>query len=104
MEAIFRDGSRQYKVEEGSTVDVDYRDLEPGSSIEFPEVLYVSGSGDAPRFGTPVVDGARVIGKVVGTVKGKKLIITHFRRRKNSRRRVGHRQRYTQVEIKKIEA
>jgi large subunit ribosomal protein L21 len=103
MEAIFRDGGRQYKVEQGATVDVDYRDLEPGSSIEFPEVLYVSEAGGPPRIGTPLLEGARVVGEVVGKVKGKKLTVMHFRRRKNSRRRIGHRQVYTQVRIDKIE-
>lgn len=104
MEAIFRDGSRQYKVEEGARVDVDYRDLAPGSAIEFQEVLYVKPDDGSPKIGTPLVEGARVTGKVVREVKGKKLIVMHFRRRKNSKSRTGHRQKYTQVEIERIEA
>jgi large subunit ribosomal protein L21 len=103
MEAIFRDGGRQYKVKEGARVEVDYRELEPGASLEFPEVLYVGQEGAAPRFGTPLVDGARVVARVLGKVKGKKLVVMSFRRRKNSRRRVGHRQVFTAVEIQKIE-
>ena len=104
MEAVFRDGGRQYTVREGATLDLDYRDLEPGSTVEFDEVLYVDKGAGAPEIGTPLVDGAKVLGKVVDQVKGKKLIIMHFRRRKNSRRRVGHRQKYTRVAIQKIEA
>jgi len=105
MEAIFRSDGRQYKVSEGATVDVDYRgDLEPGAELEFSEVLYVSEDGDAPRIGTPLVDGAKVKATVVAKTRGRKQIIMHFRRRKNSRRRIGHRQTYTRVKIEKIEA
>ena len=104
MEAIFRDGGRQYRVQQGETLEVDYRELEAGSTIEFNEVLFVGGDSGAPKVGSPLVEGAKVVGKVLGDVKGKKLIIMHFRRRKNSRRRVGHRQKYTQVQIEKIEA
>jgi len=106
MEAVFRDGGRQYTVHEGTTLDVDYREVEPGSRIEFGEVLLVhAGAGStAPSVGTPVLPGAMVVGRVVAQVKGKKLIIMNFRRRKNSRRRVGHRQKYTRIEIEKIQA
>lgn len=104
MEAIIRDGGRQYRVAAGATIDVDYRAAEPGSSLEFDEVLFVGGDGDAPQFGTPLLGGAKVIAKVLGTVKGPKLIVTNFRRRKDSRRRVGHRQAYTQVKIETISA
>ena len=102
MEAIIRDSGRQFKVTEGETIQVDLRDAEAGSSIVFDEVLLVSGDGDA-RIGRPLVDGAKVTGKVLGEHKGPKLVVTHFRRRKDSRRRVGHRQKYTQVQIEKIE-
>jgi len=105
MEAVFRDGGRQYAVREGATLDLDYRSgVEPGSTIEFAEVLLVDKGAGAPAVGTPLVEGAKVLGKVVGEVKGKKLIIMNFRRRKNSRRRVGHRQKYTRVAIEKIHA
>ena len=105
MEAIFRSDGRQYKVSEGATIDVDYRgDLEPGSELEFSEVLYVSDDGGSPRVGTPLVDGDKVKATVVAKTRGRKQIIMHFRRRKNSRRRIGHRQTYTRVKIEKIEA
>jgi large subunit ribosomal protein L21 len=102
MEAIIRDGSRQFRVQEGLTIDVDYRDAEPGTDLEFGEVLYLSGEGGLVHFGQPVVEGAKVVGKVLGTVKGPKLVVTQFRRRKDSRTRTGHRELYTQVHIEKI--
>ena len=104
MEAIFRDGGRQYRVQQGETLEVDYREAEAGSTIEFNEVLLVGDESGSPKGGAPLVEGAKVVGKVLGDVKGKQLIIMHFRRRKNSRRRVGHRQKYIQVQIEKIEA
>lgn len=103
MEAIFRDGGRQYKVQEGTTLEVDYREVQPGSDIEFSDVLYVKENGASAKIGTPSVEGARVVGKVVGHTRGPKLVVVHFRRRKNSRKRVGHRQPYTKVRIEKIE-
>lgn len=102
MEAIFRDGGRQYKVSEGGTVDVDFRDVEAGATLEFGDVLYVGEEGSS-RVGTPLVDGAKVVGTVVGQVRGAKSLTVHFRRRKNSRSRVGHRQPFTRVKIDKIE-
>jgi large subunit ribosomal protein L21 len=104
MEAIISDSGRQFKVSEGSTIDVDYRELEPGSSIEFDKVLYLSSGSSTPSLGQPFLDGAKVVGKVVGKIRGPKLIVTHFRRRKNSRTRVGHRQSYTKILIESIQA
>jgi large subunit ribosomal protein L21 len=103
MEAIFKDGPRQYRVVEGETVEVDYRDLSPGSAVEFANVLYLKQEGSPARFGQPLVAGARVLATVVGEVKGPKLVVQYIRRRKSSRRRVGHRQHFTQVRIEKIE-
>ncbi len=104
MEAIIQSDGRQYKVVEGATVDVDYREeLKEGSSLEFSDVLYVTKDGDS-TVGTPTISGAKVVGTVVGHVRGPKLVVMNFRRRKNSRRRVGHRQSYTRVKIDRIEA
>ena len=104
MEAIIRDGGRQFRVEQGGRIEIDYRsDAEPGSAVEFGDVLYVNGDGGA-RIGSPVISGARVVGKIIGTVQGPKLTVMKFRRRKNSKCRTGHRQKYTQVEIESIEA
>jgi large subunit ribosomal protein L21 len=100
MYAVFEDGSRQYKVGEGEVVKVDFRDLEPGTGVEFNRVLLFQ-SGDDTRIGRPVVEGMRVVGEVVDH-PSTKLYIQHFRRRKNYRRLRGHRQWYTAVRVKHI--
>ena len=103
MFAIFEDGSRQYRVETGDTLSVDYRDgLEKGASISFERVL-LANAGGASAIGQPVIDGATVEAEVVVTEeKGPKLEIQKIRRRKNSRRHTGHRQKYTNVKITAI--
>ena len=104
MEAIIRTSGRQFRVREGTTIEVDYQELEPGSRIEFGEVLYLAEDGGAPSIGKPLVPGAKVIGKVLGESRGPKLIVAYLRRRKNSRKRVGHRQFFTRVAIEAIQA
>jgi large subunit ribosomal protein L21 len=102
MYAIIVDGGHQYKVEEGQTLEIDFREaLEPGSELVFDRVLALS-SGDQFRLGQPTVNGATVTASVIGESKGEKLVVQKFRRRKNSRRRTGHRQKYTVVKITKI--
>lgn len=101
MYAIIADGGRQFKVEEGKEVDVDYRDVTKGSELKFERVLAVS-AGDGLKLGTPTVSGASVSAEVLGVEMGDKVYIQKFRRRKNSRRRTGHRQMYTRVRISKI--
>jgi large subunit ribosomal protein L21 len=103
--AVIEDSGQQFRVSEGDVLNVDLRDLAEGAEeIEFDRVLLVSGDGDI-RVGTPLVDGAKVIGEVVADeVKGPKLQVAQWRRRKGSRRKVGHRQRYLQVRITRIVA
>jgi len=103
MEAVIRDGGHQYTVAEGEVLDIEFRDVDEGATLEFPEVLYIRSDGAEARIGAPTVDGAKVIAKVVGPVKGDKLIVAKFRRRKSSRSRVGHRQPYLRVQVEKIE-
>jgi len=103
MHAIFRDGGRQYRVSVGETLLVDLRDGEPGARVEFPEVLSLEPEGKAMTVGQPLVPGARVVAEVMGEFAGPKVVF-HRYRNKNSRSRRGHRQRYTQVRIEKIEA
>src|SRR5881227_346155 len=100
MYAVFEDGSRQYRVSEGDVVQLDYRDAEVGSRLEFTRVLLYQG-GDDTRIGQPTIEGARVLGEVVDH-PSTKLYIQHFRRRKNYRRLRGHRQPYTSVQIRHI--
>lgn len=102
MYAIIEDGGRQYRVEEGQVLEVDYRDTGSGEEITFERVL-AGRNDDGVKIGTPVLDGASVTAEVLGTSQGPKLVVQKFRRRKNSRRKTGHRQLHTQVKISKIE-
>lgn len=100
MYAVFEDGSRQYRVSEGDVVQLDFREAEVGSRIEFTRVLLYQG-GEDTRIGQPTIEGARVLGEVVDHPTTK-LYVQHFRRRKNYRRLRGHRQPYTSVQIRHI--
>lgn len=102
MYAIIVDGGRQYKVTTGQQLDIDYRvDSASGDTLEFAQVLAIGGDSGL-KLGNPSVSGAKVTAKVIGMEKGEKLYIQKFRRRKNSKRRTGHRQKYTRVEISEI--
>jgi len=103
--AVIEDSGQQFQVQEGDVLDVDLRDLaEDQTEIEFDRVLLVSGDGNV-SVGTPVVAGAKVLAEIVDPlVKGPKVFISQFRRRKDSRRRIGHRQKFIQVRVKKIVA
>lgn len=101
MYAIIEDGGRQYKVEEGQQLEIDYRDVPKGEKIEFDKVLAVSDDGGL-KTGKPSVEGASVSAEVLGVKMGEKLTVQKLRRRKNSRRRTGHRQMHTMVKIEKI--
>ena len=101
MYAIITDGGRQYKVEEGQELEIDYRDLSKGAELTFDRVLALSG-GDGLQMGSPSIEGASVTAEVLGVAFGKKLSVQKLRRRKNSRRRTGHRQLFTKVRIAKI--
>ena len=103
MYAIIKDGGRQVKAEIDRRLRIDYRDgLQPGDPIEFGEVLTISREG-AVEIGKPAIAGAKVVAKVVvPEFKGPKLVVAKFRRRKNSKRKTGHRQVYTLIEIKEI--
>lgn len=104
MFAIFEDGSHQYRVEVGTKLVVDYRaDIEPGATITFDRILLANGGGES-QIGAPLVDGATITAEVLRPeFKGEKLEIGKFKRRKHSRRHVGHRQKHTLVEIKGID-
>src|SRR5438876_12135784 len=100
MYAVFEDGSRQYRVSEGDVVKVDYRPAEVGSDVEFKRVLLYANGTDL-QIGRPEVEGMRIIGSVVDH-PSTKLYIQHFRRRKNYRRLRGHRQPYTEIQVRSI--
>ena len=101
MYAIFTDGGRQYKVEEGQELELDYREVPPGEQLTFDKVLAVSADAGL-KLGQPTVSGASVTAEVVGPALGEKVYIQKYNRRKNFRRRTGHRQIYTKVRIKQI--
>ena len=109
MYAVIEQGSKQYKVAEGDCIDIDLTDISPKAKIiELDKVLFVS-DGEKIKVGTPFLKDAKVIASFKTTaqdavVKGEKLYPAYLRRRKNSRRRIGHRQKYLQVVIDKIEA
>jgi large subunit ribosomal protein L21 len=100
MYAIFEDGSRQYRVEVGSTVVVDYREAEAGKTLEFDRVLLVQGGADA-QIGQPLVAGAKVVAEVID-FPTKKTMTQKFRRRKASKRLKGHTQPYVRVKVTDI--
>ena len=100
MYAVIQDGSRDYRVAEGETVEVDLRkNAEAGDEIVFPRVLLVRKSDEEVLVGTPTVEGAEVKGTVQGNVKGEKLIAYKYKRRQGYHRKRGHRQQYTKVRI-----
>jgi large subunit ribosomal protein L21 len=100
MYAVFEDGSRQYRVQEGDVVKVDYRDVQVGANIEFKRVLLCQQDTNT-NIGQPVIAGASIVGEVIA-FPSTKVFIQHFKRRKNERRFKGHRQPYTSVKIQKI--
>lgn len=102
MYAIFVDGGRQYKVSEGEELVIDFRDVSSGEQVRFDRVLAIG--GDDLKLGQPALQGAAVTAEVLGPVQGPKLVVQKMRRRKNFRRKNGHRQIFTRVRISKIEA
>ena len=102
MYAIFVDGGRQYKVEEGQDVVLDYREATTGDELQFERVLAIA-TDEGLRLGQPTVQGARITAQVVGVEMGDKLTVQKLRRRKNYRRKTGHRQLFTKVRINRIE-
>lgn len=109
MYAVIEQGGKQYKVTEGDRLNIELTEVAPNAkTLKVDKVLLVS-DGDNIKVGTPYVDGAKVTASFEGTAeesiaKGKKLYPMHFRRRKNSKRRIGHRQKYLEVVIGKIKA
>lgn len=104
MYAIFENGSHQHLVREGDVLNLDKVAGDLGAELTFEKVLLISGGEDAPRIGTPLLEGAKVIAKVVRQYRDKKIIIQKFRRRKGYRRKKGHRQYKTALLVTSIVA
>jgi large subunit ribosomal protein L21 len=98
MYAIFRALGKQFKAEKGKTIKLPRMDAEPGSKVTFDEVLLTS-DGDTVKAGAPLVKGASVEAEVVGETKGEKIYVFKFKRRKNYRRKTGHRAKFTEIRI-----
>ncbi len=103
MYAVIVTGGKQYRVAEGDIIQIEKLDAEEGASVNFDNVLMV-GEGDSVKIGAPYVDGCKVTATVQSQLRGKKIEIMKFRRRKHHQKRTGHRQYLTQVEISEITA
>ena len=103
MYAIIKTGGKQYKVQQGDTIFVEKLLAEDGATVTFSEVLAV-GNEDGLKVGAPFVNGATVEASVSKSGKGKKIIIFKYKPKKGYRRKQGHRQPYTKIEITKINA
>lgn len=103
MYAIIETGGKQYKVQEGDVVFIEKLSAEDGSAVTFDKVLAISKEG-AMSIGAPVVDGASVSAKILGHGKDKKVIVFKYKPKKGYRKKQGHRQPYTKVQIEKINA
>jgi large subunit ribosomal protein L21 len=100
--AVIRTGGKQYRVAPGDVIRVEKLAAEPGTEVEFTEVLMASDDG-AVRVGFPLVTGARVTAQVVQQSKAKKILVFKKKKRKNYRRHRGHRQLFTAVRVTQIE-
>ena len=101
MQAIIEACGKQYKVAEGDVVFMEKLGAEAEETVTFDKVLAIL-DGDKATFGAPVVEGAKVEAKVVKNGKGKKITILRYKAKKNEKKKIGHRQPYTKVEITKI--
>ena len=103
MYAIFVTGGKQYKVEKGDQIYIEKLDAAEGAEVIFDQVLYI-GDGKKNKIGTPTVKGATVTASVLKNGKGKKVTILKYKPKKDSRKKQGHRQPYTKVEITAVSA
>lgn len=103
MYAVVLTGGKQYRVQEGDVLFVEKLNAEVDSTVELTEVLAVAKDGEI-KVGAPVVEGAKVVAKVLAQGKAKKVVVFKYKRKKDYRRKNGHRQPYTKIVIEKIEA
>jgi large subunit ribosomal protein L21 len=99
--AVIRTGGKQYRVSEGDTLAIELLTGDPGSEVEFSDVLMLG--GETPKIGTPLVAGAKVMAQIVNHDRGERLIVFKFKRRKRYKRKNGHRQHLTHVKITSIQ-
>ena len=101
MYAIIVTGGKQYKVSEGDIIFVEKLNAEEGTTVTFDQVIAVSGN-DGLKVGAPTVAGATVTANVVKNGKGKKIYVLKYKAKKNEKKKIGHRQPYTKVQIQTI--
>ena len=101
MKAVIVTGGKQYTVSEGDVLYIEKLNAEEEATVKFDQVLAVL-DGENSKVGAPVVEGAAVEGKVVKNGKGKKIVVFKYKPKKNEKKKMGHRQPYTKVEITKI--
>ena len=101
MYAVIKTGGKQYRVQQGDVIFVEKLNAQADEAVTFDEVLLV-GDADQSKVGTPVVAGAKVQGKVLAQVKSRKIVVYKYKAKKNERKKQGHRQPYTKVEITAI--
>jgi large subunit ribosomal protein L21 len=99
--AIIKSGGHQYRVAPGDTIEVEKLDANVGDTVELRDVLMLGGS-DGVKVGSPLVEGAKVLARVLGQTKGEKLIVFKFKAKKRYRRKTGHRQSLTRLSIQEI--
>lgn len=104
MYAVLKTGGKQYRVQEGDVIYVEKINAEVDSTVELTDVLAVAKADGELVVGKPVVEGAKVVAKVVAQGKQKKIIVFKYKPKKDYRRKSGHRQAYTKLAIEKIEA
>ena len=101
MYAVFRTGGKQFRVEPGTRVRIPSLQAEEGNTVTFDEVLLAS-DGDEVTIGAPIVEGATVEAEVLGHGRGKKIIVFKRKRRKTYRKKQGHRQGFTEIQVNEI--
>ena len=99
--AVIKTGGKQYKVKEGQIIKVEKLPVEQGKEVVFDDVFLVA-DGDKVQVGTPIVSGVKVVGKVVEHARDKKIMVIKYKAKVRYRRKVGHRQHFTKVQIEKI--
>lgn len=99
--AIVESGGKQYRVAAGQKIDVERLGIAEGEDVELPNVLFIA-NGDDTIIGSPTIDGAKVIATCLGERKGDKIIVFKYKPKVRYRRKTGHRQLYTMLEIKQI--
>ena len=103
MYAVFKTGGKQYRASTGDVIKVEKIDAQKGATVELDQVLMV-GEGEDVKIGTPFLEGGKITATVLDQGRRDKIKVIKFKRRKNYRRQMGHRQYFTQIEITGIEA